>query len=238
MRLKPLVLKNGKKSLLQDGDVLDGQDNFSYSKIEADETIKVPAGQQMLLVGGLTNFGVFKNFGETVLFDLEDEDTQQVIPPPDPENFSHFEIESNEIKIIPQNQQMTVFEQFNNFGMLKNLGDMRLFKPFQEDEDNIISLPDDNFSYKEVLSSEEKTIPTRQQMIVVGMLKNLGQINVFGEISLISSGEETNIDSLPPYLVDSGEVFTIKKNRIMFLPRSLINNGQLNNFGQVALGGL
>lgn len=241
MRIKPLVLKDGKKQQLAVGDVLDGQDNFSYKKVKSGENISVPEDQQMILLGGFTNLGQFNNFGEVVLIDNEDDDTQQVIPPADPENFSHFKIASGETKIIPSNQQMTVFEQITNFGQLNNLGDVRLLKVFQqEDPNDAIILPDDNFSHKQINASEVKTIPTCQQMVVVGAFTNFGQLNVLGEMALISGESKTDLedDFLPPYKIESGEIFKIGTNRLMFLPRSLINFGQLNNFGELALGGL
>jgi hypothetical protein len=240
MRLKPLVLKDGKKQMLPVGDVLDGQDNFSYKKVKSGESITIVEDQQMLMTGMFTNLGQFNNFGEFYQIDLEDSDTQQVIPPADPENFSHFKVSTGETKTIPSNQQMTVFEQFTNFGQLNNLGDFRLFQVFQEDAEDVITLPDDNFSYKEIVASQSKTIPIRQQMVVVGMFKNFGQLNVLGEMALISGESETDLedDYLPPYKIESGETFKIGTNRLMFLPRSLINLGQLNNFGELALGGL
>lgn len=240
MRIKPLVLKDGKKQMLPVGDLLDGQDNFSYKKVKSGENISIPEDQQMMMTGMFTNLGQFNNFGEFYQLDLEDSDTQQVIPPADPENFSHFKVSTGETKIIPSNQQMTVFEQFTNFGQLNNLGDFRLFRVFQEDVEDVITLPDDNFSYKEIIASQSVTIPTRQQMTVVGIFKNFGQLNVLGEMALISGESETDLedDYLPPYKIDSGETYKIGTNRLMFLPRSLINLGQLNNFGELALGGL
>lgn len=240
MRIRPLVLKDGKKQVLPVGDLLDGQDNFSYKKVKSGESISIPEDQQMLMTGMFTNLGQFNNFGEFYQLDLEDSDTQQIIPPADPENFSHFKVASGETKTIPSNQQMTVFEQFTNFGQLNNLGDFRLFQVFQEDAEDVITLPDDNFSYKEIIANQEKTIPTRQQMVVVGIFKNFGQLNVLGEMALISGESETDLedDYLPPYKIESGETYKIGNNRLMFLPRSLINLGQLNNFGELALGGL
>jgi hypothetical protein len=240
MRIRPLVLKDGKKQVLPVGDLLDGQDNFSYKKVKSGESIAIPEDQQMLMTGMFTNLGQFNNFGEFYQLDLEDSDTQQIIPPADPENFSHFKVASGETKTIPSNQQMTVFEQFTNFGQLNNLGDFRLFQVFQEDAEDVITLPDDNFSYKEIIANQEKTIPTRQQMVVVGIFKNFGQLNVLGEMALISGESETDLedDYLPPYKIESGETYKIGNNRLMFLPRSLINLGQLNNFGELALGGL
>lgn len=241
MRLKPLVLKDGIKQQLAADDLLDGQDNFSYKKIKASENVTIPEDQQMILLGQFTNLGQFNNFGEIVLIDNEDDDTQQIIPPADPENFSHFKIASGETKIIPSNQQMTVFEQITNLGQLNNLGDVRLLKVFQEeDPDDVVILPDDNFSYKQIISNEVKTIPTRQQMVVVGIFKNFGQLIVNGEFALISGESQIDIedDFLPPYKIESGETFKIGNNRLMFLPRSLINLGQLNNFGMLSLGGL
>ena len=125
---------------------------------------------------------------------------------------------------------MTVFEQFTNFGQINNFGDLRLFKVFQEDPEDIITLPEDNFSYKEIIANESKTVPTRQQMVVVGMFKNFGQLNVSGELALISGESETDLedDFLPPYKIEAGETFKIGTNRLMFLPRSLVNFGQLN----------
>jgi hypothetical protein len=240
MRIKPLVLNNGKFSQLPVGDILDGQDNFSYKKVKSGENVTLPEDQQMLMTGMFTNLGQFNNFGEFYQIDLEDSDTQQVIPPADPENFSHFKVGSGETKIIPADQQMTVFEQFTNFGQINNLGDFRLFKVFQEDPEDVVVLPDDNFSYKEIIAGQEKTIPTRQQMTVVGMFKNFGMLIVNGEMALISGESQTDLedDFLPPYKIESGESFKIGNNRLMFLPRSLVNFGQLNNFGELALGGL
>lgn len=214
--------------------------NFSYKKVPTNEEITIAIDQQMFVNGTVVVNGQLNNFGEIVFLDLEDADTQQVIPPADPENFSHFKIASGETKIIPSNQQMTVFEQITNLGQLNNLGDLRLLKVFQEDDpEDVVILPGDNFSYKQVNSGETKIVPTRQQMIVVGQLVNLGQLNVLGELALISASEPDYDDEyLPPYKIDSGESFTIKNNRLMFLPRSLINLGQLNNFGELALGGL
>lgn len=233
---KLLTLNNGRISQADSED----QFNFSIIKVNSGQEISIPENHQMIMTGPFTNLGQFNNFGEFINIDLEDEDTQQVIPPADPENFSHFKIASNETKIIPANQQMTVFEQFTNLGQLNNFGDFRLFQVFQEDAEDVITLPGDNFSYKEIIANEVKTIPTRQQMVVVGMFKNLGSLVVNGEFALISGETETDLedDYLPPYKIESNEVFKIATNRIMFLPRSLINNGQLNNFGQLALGGL
>lgn len=233
---KLLTLSNGRIAQADSED----QFNFSITKVNSNQTIEIPVNHQMIMTGPFVNLGQFNNFGEFINIDLEDEDTQQIIPPPDPENFSHFKIANGETKTIPSNQQMTVFEQFTNLGQLNNFGDFRLFQVFQEDAEQVITLPDDNFSYKKILANQNKTIPSNQQMVVVGPFVNLGQINVLGEMALISGMEQTDLedDYLPPYKIESGEVYTIKNNRLMFLPRSLINYGQLNNFGELALGGL
>lgn len=239
MRIKPIVLEDGRLSQIQSGDALD-VDSFSYKKVKNGESVVVPEDQQMLLSGSFTNFGQFSNFGEVVLIDLEDSDTP--IPPfPDlpPDNFSHFKISSGEEKTIPQNQQMNVFGSLTNLGMIKNFGEINVTKIFQEDQEDPVVLPGDNFSHKEILSGEQKTIPTRQQMIVSGIFKNFGQMNLFGEMALINPTPNDGDDEyLPPFQIDSGETFNIKKNRLMFIPRMFVNFGQLNNFGELALGGL
>lgn len=233
------TIPSGKRYKLKDG--LWSRDvNFSFKDVDEDDIVEVRPNEQNIMTGQFTMLGQFRMLGEFYQIDLEDSDNQQIIPPADPENFSHFKIASGDTKVIPSNQQMTVYEQITNFGQLNNLGDVRLLMVYQQDDpDDVIVLPDDNFSYKQINASEIKTVPTRQQMVVVGMFKNLGQINVLGEFALISGAEpDYDDDYLPPYKIDSGELFTIKNNRLMFLPRSLINNGQLNNFGELALGGL
>lgn len=240
MRQIPLILKDGRTQRLGSGDALD-VDSFSYRKVKAGEKVTVPEDQQMILSGGFTNLGQFNNFGQVVLIDIEDSEGPPIPPFPDlpPDNFSIYRVLPGEEKTIPQNQQMNVFGSLTNLGMIKNFGEINVTKVFQEDEEDPVVLPGDNFSHKEILSGETKTVPTRQQMIVSGMFKNFGQFNLFGEMIMIDpSPNDQDDDYLPPYRIDPGETYNIKKNRLMFIPRSFVNFGQLNNFGELVLGGL
>lgn len=234
---KVVSLNSGRQKLIE----VESDKNFSIKRVKPNEIISVPEDQQMLLSGALLVEGQFNNFGETVLIDLEDSDTvTPPFPPLPPDNFSHFKILSGEEKTIPQNQQMNVFGAFTNFGTVKNFGEMNLTKIFQDDPDQAIVLPDDNFSHREIIANETKTVPLRQQMVVVGMMKNFGTLKVNGSLALLSGEVPTDLedDYLPPYKIDANEIYKIKTNRLMFLPRSLVNFGQLNNFGQLILGGI
>lgn len=234
---KVVTLDSGRQKLIP----VEGDKNFSIKRVSPGETIVVPQDQQMLLSGALVVEGQFNNFGETILIDFEDSDTPAPpFPELPPDNFSHFKIEAGGEKTIPQNQQMNVFGSFVNFGVLKNFGEMNVTKIFQDDPDQSIQLPPDNFSHKHILAGETKTVPTRQQMVVVGMMKNFGTLKLEGELALLSAEIQTDLedDYLPPYKIEAGETYKIKNNRLMFLPRSLVMNGQLQNFGQLILGGI
>lgn len=233
MKLLTLSPIDGRKNLIDVKAV-----NFSFRQVAAGEDITVPERQQMLLTGMFSNFGVFRNFGQTVIIDLEDSDTQQVIPAPDPENFSHKRINASETKTIPASQQMNVFGFIQNFGFLKNFGEITLTKVFQDDPDQTIVLPDDNYSHRETAPNEIKTIPIRQQMVVVGVLKNFGTLINKGTLSLINGAfDHTEDEYLPPWIIESGETYKVGRNRMFYLPRMLPNFGKLTNNGLIVLGG-
>jgi hypothetical protein len=232
MKLLTLSPIDGRKNLIDVKAV-----NFSFREVAMGEDITVPERQQMLLSGMFSNNGIFRNFGQTVLIDLEDSDNQQVIPEADPENFSHSAILAGVEKTIPANQQMNVFGEFKNFGVLKNFGEMTLTKVFQDDPDQTIVLPDDNFSYFQIETNQTKTVPPNQQMVVVGMFKNFGTLVARGAMALLS-GEvnKTEDEYLPPWIIEAGEKFVVKKNRILSIPRMFVNFGTLQNNGIVFLG--
>ena len=240
MRQKPIVLKDGKLSQLPAEDTLDGQDNFSYKKIKSAEVVTIREDQQMLLSGDLAVLGQMNLLGEVVLIDIEDSDTAQVIPPSDPENFSHFRIASLAEKTIPQNQQMNVFGPLYLDGQLSVLGEVNLGQLAQEIPEVPTLEETENYSWRKILAGQNKIVPTNQQMAVVGDIVVLGQLQVLGEIAIISGAVPTDLedDYLPPFEIGAGETFTVKARRLMFLPRALLNFGQLNVFGELALGGL
>ncbi len=231
-----LTLLDGKKHLFP----TEEQFNFSIKKVGNGKTVEVPTFQQMFLNGMLIVDGQLNVFGEIVFVDLEDSDTQQIIPPADPENFSHFRVIASETKIIPAWQQMNVVGQLDVFGQLNVLGSMNLLQLSQEIPDPEEFVHEENFSYKKIVSSKQVKVRTNEQMVVVGGIEVLGQLDVFGELALISAEVETDLedDFLPPYKIESGETFKIGTNKIMFLPRSLVHFGQLNVFGELALGGM
>jgi len=212
--------------------------NFAVRKVDVGETFEIKSNEQLLIMGPIVNLGEFKNFGETILTKVFE--PAPVVPFPDlpADNFSHFKIATGETKTVPTNQQMNNFGSIQNFGMLAVFGELNLTKIFQDDPDVAIVLPGDNFSHFDILGGEVKTVPTRQQMTVVGSFRNLGQINVLGSMALISGAEpDFDDDYLPPWKIDVDQVFVVKSNRVLQVPRSFVNLGQLINNGFVYLGG-
>lgn len=238
---KPLVLKDGKIHQLPIGDTLEGSsDNFSFKKVKTSEFVTIPDDQQMLLSGDFTNLGQLNNFGEMILIDIEDSDTPAPEFPELPDdNFSYSDIKLGEIKTIPDGQQMITMGDLAVFGQLNNFGELKLYEYLTPDGMVMPEIPGDNFSYKEIAANETKTIPSRQQMNIVGGFKNLGTIVVNGCMTLLSAKvDESDDEYLPPYIIEDGEVFTIKRNRLMYIPRLFSNNGILINNGLFILGGL
>lgn len=215
--------------------------DFSVNKINAGETYEVRPHEQLSLFDGpLVNLGQLNNLGQVSLLKVFQEAPEVVFPvvtlPPD--NFSYFKIAAGESKEVPANQQMNTFGSLQNLGMLKVLGEVNLTKIFQDDPEDEIELPGDNFSHFDILAGETKTVPTRQQMTVVGPFRNLGQIKVFGSMALISGAEPVfDDDYLPPWKIEVDQVFVVKSNRVLQVPRSFVNLGQLTNNGFVYLGG-
>jgi hypothetical protein len=231
--VRVLTLQNGKKTEIALRSV-----NFSIKRVAADLTYEVPEDHQMLLSGAFVNLGHFINNGETVLIDLEDQDTDAPpFPELPPDNFSHVHVATNQTKTIPSGQQMNCIGTIVNLGQLVVLGELTLSQLYQEDPlEPPIELPDDNFSIKSIGTGETKTIPANQQMILCGSVFNSGTFKNFGELILIDAGNEEEHDYLPPYEIIPGEVFTVKANRLFFLPIHLVNNGQFINNGRVYLG--
>lgn len=231
-----LTLIDGKKSLRPKTE----QYNFSVKKIGVGEVVEVSDFQQMFVNGAIIVDGQLNVFGEIVFLDLEDSDTQQVIPPADPENFSHSRVVSGETKTVPAWQQMSLYGGIEVFGQLNVLGKVNLAEIHQEQIDPEEFVHEENFSYKKVLPGSSVKVRANEQMVVVGDISVLGQLNLLGEMALISAAIDDDFedDFLPPYKIESNEVFKIGTNKIMYLPRSLVNLGQLNLFGELALGGL
>jgi len=97
--------------------------------------------------------------------------------------------------------------------------------------------PDDNFSYTRLNAGQTKTVPTNQQMNVVGMFKNFGTLVVNGAMTLLSGQVDlTDGEHLPPWMIEAGETFIVKKNRMLSVPRMFVNLGTLQNNGIVYLG--
>jgi hypothetical protein len=216
------------------------QFNFSVKKVNSGEKLEIPVHHQMIMNGMLIVDGQLDVFGEIIFLDLEDSDTQQVIPPADPENFSHARVISGETKVVPQWQQMNLYGKIEVLGQLNLLGSMNLAELHQEQPEPEEFVTEDNFSYKKIVANTSIKVRTNEQMVVCGNIEVLGQLNLLGELALISAEVETDEedDFLPPYKIENGEIFKIANNKIMFLPRSLINLGQLNVFGELALGGM
>jgi hypothetical protein len=231
-----ITLNNGQKTLVG----IEEQFNFSVKKVESDKIIEVSIDHQMFVNGTIQVLGQLNVFGEIVYLDLEDADNQQVIPPADPENFSHFKVITGETKIVPLWQQMNVYGQLNVDGQLNVLGEVNLAQIHQEQPDPEQFTHEENFSYKKILTNTMVKVRTNEQMVTVGNIEVLGQLTLNGELALISAEVETDLedDFLPPYKIESGESFKIGNNRLMFLPRSLINLGTLNVYGELVLGGL
>lgn len=212
--------------------------NFAVRKVDSGESFEVKTNEQLLLMGPIVNLGEFKNFGETILTKIFEPAPAVPFPSLPDDNFSYFKISAAEEKTVPANQQMNVFGTIQNLGVLKVMGELNLTKIFQDDPAAAIVLPGDNFSHVDILGGETKTIPTRQQMTVVGPFRNLGQVNVMGSMVLISGAEpDYDDDYLPPWKIDVDQVFVVKSNRVLQVPRSFVNLGQLNNNGFVYLGG-
>lgn len=213
------------------------EENFSIKKVLPGETKQVPQNQQMILTGSLINMGQFNNFGEVILLDIEDSDNQQVIPPADPENFSHFQILSNQEKIVPSGQQMNVFGMLQNFGQLEVLGQLNITKIYEKPVEPQEFVEAKNFSYREIASNESIEVPLRQQMSVSGMFKNFGTFVLKGQLVLEDVRVDYEDDYLPPWRIESDESYVVRKNRILQVPRMLVNFGTLKNDGIVYLGG-
>ena len=211
--------------------------SLAKKTVAINDVVEIQSTEQNLVYGIFKNFGQLKNFGELL---LRKDPEEVVIPPfPDlpPDNFSYAKIASGESKTVPQNQQMNVFGMVQNLGQLTVLGELNLTKVFQEDPDQSVVLPDDNYSYKEIVAGETKTIPTRQQMVVVGSFKNNGALVVRGSFALISGEVAPEPDVLPPWKIVAGEVYSVKSNRVLQVPRSFVNLGTLVNNGFVYIGG-
>jgi hypothetical protein len=214
-----------------------GADNFSIKKILSGETKEVPQNHQMLLTGALVNFGQFNNFGEVILLDIEDSDTAQVIPPADPENFSHAQILNNQTKVIPQGQQMNVFGMIQNFGELQVLGELNVTKIYEKPSGPQQFVDAKNFSYREIQSGETLEVPARQQMSVSGVFKNFGTFVLKGQLVLEDVSVDFQDDALPPWKIDADETYSVHKNRVLQCPRMLVNLGTIKNNGLIYLGG-
>jgi hypothetical protein len=215
--------------------------NFSIKKIDTETVVEIPLHQQMFVNGTIVVDGQLNLFGEVIYLDLEDED-DQIIPEPIvyPENFSHFRVLTSETKTIPAWQQMNIYGELQVFGELQNFGNINIAQLHQEQPDPEEFIHEENFSYKKIVSSNQVKIRSNEQMIVCGDLEIQGQLNLHGELALISSAidENNEDDYLPPFKINAGEVYKISNNRIMFLPRSLINFGLINLQGELALGSL
>jgi hypothetical protein len=212
--------------------------NFSYREIAPNEEIEIPQGQQMLLSGALLNEGQLTNLGQVVLIDLEDDDTPA---PPFPDlpddNFSHITISANVTKTIPQGQQMNCFGQITNLGQMVMLGQVVLTQVYQEDpQEPPIALPPDNYSHKTIAASVTKTVPSNQQMILSGAIDNRGVFQNFGEVVLITAGDDQSHDYLPPWVIEQNQEYTVNRNRLLFVPFMFQNFGQLINNGRVYIG--
>lgn len=233
MRIKPLVLKNGKISQLQEGDLLDGQDNFSYTRVELSEVIGIPFGQQMILVGPQIIEGELRLDGSLVMDEFINAEELETFP----ENFSHSQIATLDVKIVPSLQQMFLVSE----------GPMIIEGEFQVDGSVVVDqvkdtdipeviiplLPDDNFSWKDVPSGLTKALPSNQQMIVDGLLLIEGGLLIEGELSLIDDNYD---EPLTPYMIAGGELFRIKERRQLFSVVGLVVEGEIQNDGLMAMG--
>lgn len=206
---------------------------FSIKRILSGEEKEIPVNRQMLLHGSFRNDGQIKNFGEMVLISLEDNDTPETPFPDLPDdNFSHKEIAINQVKTIPQGQQMVLHGKIKNNGELKNFGEIYFVKEAEEIIITPESAHEENFSFKEIAIGESKKIPSRQQMIVEGIFKNFGTIKNLGEVSIIQSNKNISEDQyLSPYMIDAGEIYKIGKNRILTAHMMFKNFGTIINNG-------
>lgn len=91
----------------------------------------------------------------------------------------------------------------------------------------------DNHSYKQIPTNRTGNIRSNQQMIVDGMLVIDGQLNIDGELSILG---EVDLDSLPPYHIQSGETFHIANRKQFFSGTALLLDGYLINDGMLILG--
>jgi hypothetical protein len=168
---KLLTLDPTKK--FKDVDVL----NFSFTKININEELTIQSNQEMIVSRELQNFGTLKIFGQLrVLADIE----LPVIPPqplPDPENFSYRTIPNGQTVEITENQEMIVSSEIRVFGILKNLGYLRILDHGEEYNDfTEIELP-----FFEILVDEKVRIKPRQEYRVerlklFGTLLNEGNL--------------------------------------------------------------
>jgi hypothetical protein len=67
MEVKPIVLKDGKLEVLQSGDSLAVAFNFSFNKVVASSTLKIPVNQQMTVIDGIEIEGSLDIEGELCL---------------------------------------------------------------------------------------------------------------------------------------------------------------------------
>lgn len=231
------VLKLNQDGRLAQADVW-ASPNFSFEKIELNQKLEIPQNQQMLLNGFLKIEGELSVFGKVIFLDLIDDDT--VEPPIElpPDNFSYTRILVNEEKTIPSFQQMNVFGGVEVFGQLNVLGRVTLTESYQLATDPLEFVHEQNFNYETVESNQLVKIPNNQQMSLFGQFNLRGTLNLLGSFALASLKLDEEDDYLPPYLVEDGEKYFVKKNRSLQVPRSFVLNGTIENFGMIFLGGL
>lgn len=218
---------NPKSLHLENGIVTERKNNFNYAQKEvlSTEIIEIPLAQQMLVIDHIWIEGELHVEGELIMeefnHDLEFTD----------ENFSYHRVESGSLVAVPVNQQMLVIGDMEIEGQLTVEGELIIDQI--QDTEIPPSIEEDNYSWKQVPSTLEKSIPENQQMLVDGTLLVEGQLNVEGELSIISDEIDEPHET---YFIREGQVYTISNYKQMFLAVPLILEGEINVEGILALG--
>lgn len=144
---------------------------------------------------------------------------------PEDDNFSHRVIEESKTVFIKTGQQMLVDGPVFLDGSLILDG--------QVIDDDFVE--PNNYSWTFIKKSTVQVIPFSQQMIVDGSIQVEGQLIVEGSLSIINDGHGESF--LPPYLLESGRVFTVPRFREFFLSSDLFIEGKFINDGRMVVGG-
>jgi hypothetical protein len=202
---------------------------FSVSSPREQEVWRVPTAQNMLQVGALLVEGELQIDGG--LF-LEEFSNSAEFPA---ENFSFRRVDPAQLVRVDGGQQMLVVPigGFEVEGEIQVDGQLILDDFDVAIEQQPIVSPPDNFSYKEVLAGLDVTVPTRQQMIVDGLLTVEGGLILEGELSLISDERD---DGLSPFRLVVGETFRVPEKKQLLIVGVFELEGTLEVEGNFALG--